>query len=82
MIEREALHTDRLRLEPIGTEHAEDLWRVTEGTFAGGAAGVENRASQRVAEKLGFRREGSLRRGCPLADGGYDGYLYGLLATD
>jgi ribosomal-protein-serine acetyltransferase len=178
MIEREALHTDRLRLEPIGPEHAEDLWRVTEAslpelrrwmfwaadadpdstrTFAEGAAGewgdgtafhlairdrdgiagavgievpvpvrrlgelgywvasgragrgyateagvaavafafdtldlyrlelragVENRASQRVAEKLGFRREGSLRRGCPLADGAYDGYLYGLLATD
>jgi ribosomal-protein-serine acetyltransferase len=45
-------------------------------------AGVENVASQRVAEKLGFRREGTLRRGCPLADGAYDGYLYGLLATD
>lgn len=45
-------------------------------------AGVENPASQRVAEKLGFRREGTLRRGCPLADGAYDGYLYGLLAID
>jgi ribosomal-protein-serine acetyltransferase len=45
-------------------------------------AGVENLASQRVAEKLGFRREGALRRGCPLADGAYDGFLYGLLATD
>jgi ribosomal-protein-serine acetyltransferase len=45
-------------------------------------AGVENLASQRVARKLGFHREGTLRRGCPLADGAYDGYLYGLLATD
>jgi len=45
-------------------------------------AGVENPASQRVAEKIGFRREGTLRRGCPLADGAYDGFLYGLLATD
>lgn len=45
-------------------------------------AGVENPATQRVAEKLGFRREGMLRGGCPLADGAYDGYLYGLLASD
>lgn len=45
-------------------------------------AGTGNRASQRVAEKLGFVREGVLRRGCPLADAGYDCYLYGLLATD
>jgi ribosomal-protein-serine acetyltransferase len=46
-------------------------------------AGVENRASQRVAEKLGFKKEGTLRRGCPLGrEGGYDCYLYGLLATD
>ena len=45
-------------------------------------AGVENRASQRVAEKLGFRREGTLRQGCPLGRTGYDCYLYGLLASD
>lgn len=45
-------------------------------------AGVENLASQRVAEKLGFRREGMLRGGCPLPEGAYDGYLYGLLASD
>jgi RimJ/RimL family protein N-acetyltransferase len=175
---RKALTTDRLRLEPIGPDHAEDLWRATEASlpelrrwmfwaadadagltraFAEGAveewdegvayhfairdregfagalglevpvpvrrlgelgywvasgragrgyateagaavigfgfealdlyrielrAGVENLASQRVAEKLGFRREGTLRQGCPLADGAYDGYLYALLATE
>jgi ribosomal-protein-serine acetyltransferase len=45
-------------------------------------AGVENVASQRVAEKLGFRREGRLRKGCPLGGTGYDCYLFGLLATD
>ena len=46
-------------------------------------AGVENRASQRVAEKLGFTREGTMRKGCPSgAEGGYDCHLYGLLATD
>jgi ribosomal-protein-serine acetyltransferase len=178
MTDRVELTTDRLRLEPIGPEHAEELWRATEAslpelrpwmfwaagadqdstrafaeeagrewaegiayhfairdrdglagalgievpvpvrrlgeigywvasaragrgyaTEAGAAvvafgfdalglyrlelrAGVENLASQRVAEKLGFRREGALRRGCPLADGAYDGFLYGLLATD
>lgn len=45
-------------------------------------AGVENVASQRVAEKLGFRKEGRLREGCPLGRTGYDCYLFGLLATD
>ena len=46
-------------------------------------AGVENRASQRVAEKLGFRLEGTLRKGCACgSDGGYDCHLYGLLASD
>jgi len=45
-------------------------------------AGVENRPSQRVAERLGFRQEGRLRRGCPLPNGGYDCYIYGLLPED
>jgi ribosomal-protein-serine acetyltransferase len=45
-------------------------------------AGVANVASQRVAERLGFQREGRLRRGCPHPDGGYDCYLYGLLPED
>lgn len=45
-------------------------------------AGVGNRASQRVAEKAGFRREGRLRRGCAHGRMGYDCYLYGLLAGD
>jgi ribosomal-protein-serine acetyltransferase len=45
-------------------------------------AGVENRASQRVAENLGFHREGLLRQGCAHGRTGYDCYLYGLLATD
>ncbi|MGH2662421.1 MAG: GNAT family N-acetyltransferase [Actinomycetota bacterium] len=45
-------------------------------------AGVENAASQRVAEKLGFHREGTLRSGCPHGSGGYDCHLYGLLASD
>ena len=46
-------------------------------------AGVDNIGSQRVAEKLGFIREGTLRRGCPSGpDDGYDCHLYGLLAAD
>lgn len=45
-------------------------------------AGVENGASQRVAEKAGFRREGRLRQGCAHGRTGYDCYLFGLLATD
>ena len=45
-------------------------------------AGVENAASQRVAEKLGFRREGTLRKGCPGGLEPYDCYLYGLLLED
>jgi ribosomal-protein-serine acetyltransferase len=45
-------------------------------------AGVRNVPSQRVAERLGFRREGKLRKGCPHPDGGYDCYLYGLLRED
>jgi ribosomal-protein-serine acetyltransferase len=45
-------------------------------------AGTENVPSQRVAEKLGFVREGALRQGCPMADAGYDCYLYGLLVSD
>jgi ribosomal-protein-serine acetyltransferase len=45
-------------------------------------AGVGNEASQRVAERLGFRQEGRLRRGCPHPDGGYDCFLYGLLPED
>jgi ribosomal-protein-serine acetyltransferase len=45
-------------------------------------AGVGNRASQRVAEKLGFRLEGMLRKGCPGGPEPYDCYMYGLLLED
>jgi ribosomal-protein-serine acetyltransferase len=45
-------------------------------------AGVENRPSQRVAEKLGFAREGLCRQGCPGTEGPYDCYLYGLLRRE
>jgi ribosomal-protein-serine acetyltransferase len=45
-------------------------------------AGVANAPSQRIAEKLGFRREGTLRKGCPGGPEPYDCYLYGLLLED
>ncbi|MDQ3646146.1 MAG: GNAT family N-acetyltransferase [Actinomycetota bacterium] len=41
-----------------------------------------NLASIRVAEKLGFSREGLLRHGARGATGFHDAYLYGLLASD
>ena len=41
-----------------------------------------NAASARIAEKLGFRREGLLRDGSRGADGYHDTYLYALLSTD
>lgn len=45
-------------------------------------AGVENYDSNRVAEKLGFRREGMLRQAGFGARGHYDMNVYGLLRTD
>jgi ribosomal-protein-serine acetyltransferase len=45
-------------------------------------AAVDNRASARVAEKLGFRREGRLRHGSRGAEGWHDTYLYGLISDD
>jgi ribosomal-protein-serine acetyltransferase len=45
-------------------------------------AGPGNVASIRVAEKLGFKREGLLRDGSYARDGWYDVYVFGLLADD
>jgi RimJ/RimL family protein N-acetyltransferase len=45
-------------------------------------AGVGNPRSQRLAERLGFVREGTLREAGVGAGGRYDCYLYGLLARD
>lgn len=45
-------------------------------------AGPTNTASIRVAEKLGFRREGLLRHGSYARGGWYDVYVFGLLAGD
>jgi ribosomal-protein-serine acetyltransferase len=45
-------------------------------------AGVDNVASIRVAEKLGFRRAGLLRHGSRNAYDYYDVFVFDLLATD
>lgn len=45
-------------------------------------AGVGNVGSQRVAEKIGFLREGMMRAGGSGATEHYDCYLYGMLASD
>jgi ribosomal-protein-serine acetyltransferase len=45
-------------------------------------AGTVNKASIRVAEKLGFQREGVLREAGWGANGFHDQYVYGLLARD
>lgn len=45
-------------------------------------AGTENKPSIRVAEKLGFKREGVLREAGRGGGGFYDSYVYGLLKTD
>lgn len=45
-------------------------------------AGVGNGASQRVAQKLGFHLEGTLRKGCPGLPEPYDCHMYGLLLED
>ncbi|BCJ26389.1 GNAT family N-acetyltransferase [Actinocatenispora sera] len=43
---------------------------------------IENTASCRVAEKSGYRYEGTLRQSVPHADGFHDMHLHARLATD
>lgn len=45
-------------------------------------AGLENVGSIRIAEKLGFQREGVLRHGSRGAAGFYDVFVFGLLESD
>lgn len=45
-------------------------------------AGVDNHRSQRVAEKLGFVREGVLRNGMTGSDGPFDAVVFGLVPED
>ena len=45
-------------------------------------AGVGNTRSLRVAEKLGFTREGILRDGLDGSDGPFDAYMFGMTMGD
>ena len=45
-------------------------------------AAPDNAASQRVAEKAGFRREGLLRSHLPFRDGRRDSVLFSPLTSD
>jgi ribosomal-protein-serine acetyltransferase len=45
-------------------------------------ADVENARSRALAERLGFRHEGTLRQALKLADGFHDDALYAVLAED
>ena len=45
-------------------------------------AGVDNPGSQKVAEKLGFKREGLAREAAWAGVGFYDTVRFGLLVTD
>ena len=45
-------------------------------------AGTDNLGSQKVAEKLGFKREGMARQAGWAGIGFYDTIRYGLLSTD
>ncbi|GAC1409356.1 MAG: GNAT family N-acetyltransferase [Actinomycetota bacterium] len=45
-------------------------------------AGTLNTGSRRVAEKSGFLLEGTLREGGVGADGPYDAFLFGMIASD
>lgn len=45
-------------------------------------AGVENTRSLRVAEKLGFTREGRLRNGLDGSEGVFDAYIFGITPDD
>jgi len=45
-------------------------------------AGVDNSRSVRVAEKLGFTREGILRHGLDGSEGPFDAYMFGMTKED
>ncbi len=45
-------------------------------------ADVRNVASQKVLEKVGFKREGTMRKGCFIRGKWGDGYLYSILREE
>jgi ribosomal-protein-serine acetyltransferase len=59
--------------------HAFGAWRLNRVEIR---ADVENLRSRAIPERLGFRREGTLREVLRLGDGYRDQVVYGLLAED
>jgi ribosomal-protein-serine acetyltransferase len=59
--------------------HALREWRLNRVEIR---ADVENFRSRALAERLGFRQEGTLRQAIKLADGYHDDALYAMLAQD
>jgi ribosomal-protein-serine acetyltransferase len=60
-------------------DHAFGRWRLNRVEIR---ADVENVRSRALAERLGFRLEGTLRQALKLSDGFHDDALYALLAED
>jgi ribosomal-protein-serine acetyltransferase len=60
-------------------DHALREWRLNRVEIR---ADVENVRSRALAERLGFRHEGTLRQAIRLADGYHDDALYAMLACD
>jgi ribosomal-protein-serine acetyltransferase len=60
-------------------DHALREWRLNRVEIR---ADVENVRSRALAERLGFRQEGTLRQAIRLADGYHDDALYAMLAQD
>lgn len=60
----------------------EDLFSGTTLHRLEARCAVENVASQKVLERLGFEREGLLRDYFRVGDGRVDNYIYSLLRTD
>jgi len=60
-------------------DHAFAQWRLNRIEIR---ADVENVRSRALAERLGFRHEGTLRQALRLIDGFHDDAVYGMLAAD
>jgi len=73
----------RLGIMPVALEQlAHELFLRTPIERVEARCAVENRGSQRVLERLGFEREGLLRRYFRMGEERVDNYLYALLRDD
>lgn len=73
----------RLGVMPVALEQlAHELFLRTPIERLEARCAVDNRGSQRVLERLGFEREGLLRRYFRMGEERIDNYLYALLRDD